>query len=85
MHYQSCAESVLTFLFLCWFGDSSVKRKNVLSKVVNVCGKVVGEKQECSSQLYECHVVQKAWVIIGDGSHELAKHKLLSSGRQFHT
>ena len=44
-------ESVLTFSFLCWFGGSNVKRKNVLNKVVNVCGKVVGERQE------QCHTV----------------------------
>ena len=34
-------ESVLTFSFLCWFGGLNVKSKNVLNKVVNVCGKVV--------------------------------------------
>ena len=50
--YQSCIESVLTFSFLCWFGDLNVKSKNVLNKVVNVCGKVVGERQEQLSQLY---------------------------------
>ena len=38
--FRSCIESVLTFLFLCWFGGLSVKSKNVLNKVVNVCGKV---------------------------------------------
>ena len=37
-------ESVLTFLFLCWFGGLNVKSKNVQNKVVNVCGKVVGER-----------------------------------------
>ena len=55
--YQSCTESVLTFLFLCWFGSLTVKSKNVLNKVVNVCGKVVGERQEQLSQLYERRVV----------------------------
>ena len=40
----SCIESVLTFLFLCWFGGLNVKCENVLSKVVNVCCKVVGER-----------------------------------------
>ena len=29
-----------------------MKGKNVLNKVVNVCGKVVGERQEHLSQLY---------------------------------
>ena len=42
--YQSCIESVLTFAFLCWFGGLNMKSKNVLNKVVNVCGKVVGER-----------------------------------------
>ena len=39
--YRSC--SVLTFSFLCWFGGLNVKSKNILNKVVNVCGKVVCE------------------------------------------
>ena len=43
--YQSCTESVSTFSFMCWFESLNVKRKNVLHKVVNVCGKVVGEIQ----------------------------------------
>ncbi|MCB4762119.1 MAG: hypothetical protein LGB62_08310, partial [Sulfurovum sp.] len=64
-------ESVLTFSFLCWFGGLNVKSKNVLNKVVNVCGKVVGERQEHLSQLYERRVVQKARVVVDDDSHVL--------------
>ena len=41
--YRSCIESVFTLSFLCWFGGLNVKSKNVLNKVMNVCGKVVGE------------------------------------------
>ena len=53
-------------------------------KVVNVRGKVVGERQEQLSQLYECRVVRKARVIVDDNSHVLAKcYKLLPSGRRF--
>ena len=61
-----------------------MKSKNVLNKVVNVCGKVMGERQEHLSQLYECRVVWKARVIADHNSHALAKHyELLLSGRQF--
>ena len=61
-----------------------MKSKSVLNKVVNVCGKVVGERQEQLSQLYERRVVRKARVIVDDNSHVLAKHyELLPSGRQF--
>ena len=59
--------------------------RNVLNKVVNVCGKVVGERQEHLSQLYERRVVRKAGVIADDNSHVLAKHyELFPSGRRFH-
>ena len=34
-----------------------MKSKNVLNKVVNVCGKDVGERQEQLSQVYEHCVV----------------------------
>ena len=52
--------------------------------MVNVCGKVVCEKQEHLSQLYERRVVRKARLIVNDNSHVLAKHdELLPSGRRF--
>ena len=59
-----------------------MKIKNVLKKVVNVCGKVLGERQEQLSQLYIRRVVWKARIIVEDNSHVLVKHyELLPSGR----
>ena len=47
-----------------------------------MCGKVVGERQEQLSQLYECRVAWKAMVIVNDNSHVLDEHyELLPSGR----
>ena len=61
-----------------------MKSKNDLNKVVNVCGKVVGDRQKQLSQLYERRVVRKARVIVDDNSHVFAKHyELLPSGRRF--
>ena len=61
-----------------------MKSSNVPNKVVNVCGKVVGERQEHLSQLYERRVVRKARVIVDDNSHVLAKYyELHPSGRRF--
>ena len=51
-----------------------MESKNVLNKVVNVCGKVVCERQEQLSQLYERRVLRKARVTVDDNSHVLAKH-----------
>ena len=47
----------------------NVKSKNVLNKVVTVCGKVVEERQEYLSQLYERRVVRKARVIVDDNMY----------------
>ena len=61
-----------------------MKSRNVLNKVVNVFCKVVGERQEQLSQLYERRVVRKARVTVGDNSHVLTKHnEVLSSGGRF--
>ena len=40
-----------------------MKSANVLNKVVNMCGKVVGERQEQLSQLYDGRVIWRARVI----------------------
>ena len=55
-----------------------------MNKVVNVCGKVVSERQEHLSQLHERCVVRKARVIMDDNSHVLVKYyELIPSGRRF--
>ena len=52
--------------------------------MANVCGKVVGERQEQLSRFYERRVVRKARVSVDDNSHVLAKHyELLPSCRRF--
>ena len=62
-----------------------MKSKNVLNEVVNVCGKVAGERREHLSQLYEQRVVWKSRVIVDDNSHVLAKnYEFLPHGRRFH-
>ena len=61
------------FLFLSWFGGLSVKNKNVLMRVVNVCGREVGERQVSMSRLYERRMARKARVTARDPSHTLAR------------
>ena len=82
--YRCFIESVLTFSFLCWYGNLTVKSKNVLNRVVNVCGKVVGVRQKSLNELYEERVRKKARMIVSDTSHVLAHlYEILPSGRRF--
>jgi hypothetical protein len=82
--YRCFLESALTFGFVCWYAGLSVKNKNVLDRVVNVSGRVIGERQQSLSVLYERRVVKKAGVIVRDRAHVLAQHyELLPSGRRY--
>ena len=84
MFYRAFIESVSTFSFLGWFGSLSVKNKTVLARVVNVCSKIVGERQASLSELYERRAVRKGRKIAGDSTHVLARHYvLLPSGRRY--
>ena len=82
--YRCFIESVLTFSIICWYGSLSVKNKNVLSKIVNVCSKIVGVRQESLNALYERRAVRKARVMAVDESHGLSKYfELLPSGKRY--
>ena len=82
--YRSFVESVLTFSFLCWFGGLSLSCKNVLGRVVNVCSKVLGERQTNLNDLYICRTEKKAKAIVSDKRHILTRlFETLPSGRRF--
>ena len=84
--YRCFIQPVLTFGFLCWFGGLSVKNRNVLMRIVNMCGKVVGDRQMSMSMMYERQAIRKATAIVRDPSHILTEHyQLLPSGRRFET
>ena len=71
---------------MCWYGGLSLKCKNVLDIVVNVGGKIVGERQKRLNQLYECIVAQKTRMIASDENHVPAKqYELLPSGKRYHS
>ena len=83
--YRSLQWSLFSLLRLyAGYGGLSVKKKNVLHRVVSVCSKVVEEQQESLNQLYECRVARKARRIAGDASHILAgNYEYLPSDRCF--
>jgi len=82
--YTCCIQSVLTFGFLSWFGGLSVKNRNILMRIVNICGKVVGDKQINMNVLYDSQVVRKVRMIERDPNHVLAQfYQLLPSGRRY--
>ena len=74
MFYRAFIESVLTCSFWGWSGSLSVKNRNVLARVVNVCSKIVGERQASLNELYESRALRKGRKIAYDSAHVLARH-----------
>ena len=61
-----------------------MKNKTVLARVVNVCSKIVDERQASLNELYESRAVRKGRQIAGDSAHVLAIHYgLLPLGRRY--
>ena len=84
--YKSFIQSVLTFSFICWFGNVRQKDKNNLQRIVNIRSKVTGTKQSTLTVLYEKQVLRKAARILADSTHILhEEYVLLPSSRQFRT
>ena len=60
-----------------------MKNKNVLARVVNVCNKIMGERQASLNELYESRAARKGRKTAFDSAHVLARHfELLPSGRR---
>jgi len=84
LFYKSYIESVVSFAFICWYNNLSVKNKNSLRRIVRICSKIIGEdlrdlKSYCNQQL-----VRKATAILADLSHDMSSEfHLLPSGRRF--
>ena len=86
MFYKSFIQSILTFSFICWFGNVRQKDKNNLERIVNISSKVTGTKPSTLTVLYEKQVLRKAARILADNTHMLhEEYVLLPSSRQFRT
>ena len=81
--YRCCIESVLTFNIVTWFGHISVKDKVRLTKIVNICSRLVGTKLKDLGELYTQALRRKSSSILNDQSHPLNNEfQYLPSGRR---
>ena len=82
MFYKTCIQSVLTFNFLCWFKNLSVKNKNKIVKIVNIANKITGIQSNLEL-FYEDQVKSKVEKLLSDNSHVLhSEFQFLPSGQR---
>ena len=81
--YRCCIESVLTFNIVSWFGHLSVRDKTRLSRIVNMCSRLVGVRFTELGDLYKQALRRKGLSILKDPSHPLHdRFQYLPSGRR---
>ena len=82
MFYKTCIQSVITFNFITWFSNLSLKNKSKIMKIVNVANKVTGIKSDLQL-FYDDQVKSKVDKIVSDSSHILFnEYQYLPSGRR---
>lgn len=71
--FHSFFESLLLFLFFyCWFSGLSLKDKNSLNQIVNICCKMIGMQLSDLSSLWRKRMVQEAQSINNQPDHILS-------------
>ena len=82
MFYKTCIQSVITFNFLSWFNNLSIKNKSKILKIVNIANKITGV-QTYLELFYVDQVKNKVDNIVSDSSHILFnEYQYLPSGRR---
>ena len=83
LFYRTFIQSVITFNFLTWHGNLSVRNKNKISKIVNTASKIIGLPIESIGNFYEQQISKKLNKILSDPSHILySEYSSLPSGRR---
>ena len=60
LFYRTCIQSIITFNFLCWYKNLSVKNKNKILKIVNVANKVTGVLTDLSL-FHDDHILKEGF------------------------
>ena len=82
--YQSFIESLLSFSFICWFHSLTVKDRNSLNSIVNICSKITGVKQRDLNYFCNRQIIKKAAGILASSGHVLkSEFSVLPSGRRY--
>ena len=80
---RGLVESILSFNIVTWHGNSTVKNKARLSRIVNLASKLICRDQRQLSSLYSVAHKRKAPIIFSDSDHPLnSAFEKLPSGRR---
>ena len=81
--YRSFIESLISYNITVWCGNLSVRNRNILSRVIRIGSKIVGQPQLSLEMLYHRAIKRKALSILSDPGHPLhSNFRPLPSGRR---
>ena len=75
---------MISFSFICWFNNLSVKNRNKQENIVKLSSKIINSQQRSLGQFCSNQVNKKALEIINDKNHILNNgFELMQSGRRY--
>ena len=84
LFYKSFIESVLSFSFICWYRNLSLKNKNSLERIVSLCSKLIGERQRSLGIFNDHQTMSKACQIVQNNKHVLHNQfEIMQSGKRY--
>ncbi len=81
--YRAVIESVLTFLLLVWFGNSTIQQRSRICNIIRAASKMIGCDLPTIDEIYGSRLQKKGLTILKDPLHP-ARHLFtpLPSGRR---
>ena len=84
LFYKSFIESILTFSFICWFRNLTIKQKKSLERITSLSSKIIGDEQRSLGRFCDGQILKKAYSITKDDCHVLfGEFEHMKSGRRF--
>ena len=69
MFYRGTIESLLTYCFTSWYGNSTVEEKKQLHRTLRTAERIIGTSLPFLADMYQQRCLRRATGIIGDTTH----------------
>ena len=71
LFYQSVIQSIMTFCFIVWYSELTVKNKQKLERVTKLAAKIIGMDVKELQGIFEANALTKLNLIMKDSTHPL--------------
>ena len=82
LFYQSVIQSIMTFCFIVWYSELTVKNKQKLERVTKLAAKIIGMDVKELQGIFEANALTKLNLIMKDSTHPLHARVVVNKSRR---